>query len=101
MGRRRVDRVGKRMRESLRGRGQYESLEPGKEDVEQHGLGRLFDFSLEGKYTISLERTVEKDDGSNAAAASSCKLEITVDGSLWGGGGQREDKGAIHQIQVK
>ena len=60
-------------------------LKPGEEThVEELQLSRLFDFSLAGKYVISVKRAVIRRDGTVRPKlyATSNKLEITVDESI-------------------
>ncbi len=72
---------GKRQRGVALGRFTPYLLGPGKEDVGYFNLGRLFDFSVDGKYKISVERMVDDPDWLHVTPASA-KIEITVDESL-------------------
>jgi hypothetical protein len=64
-------------------------LKPGQTRSLDVELSRLFDFSLEGKYAVSVERYVhtlkDRKDGSPATATSN-RLEITVGESAHSGG---------------
>ena len=61
------------------------TLKPGEETRVELELSRLFDFTLAGKYTVSVERSVWKNGAlSSTVKAVSNKLEITVDESLEG-----------------
>jgi hypothetical protein len=59
------------------------TLRPGQETSATLPLSRLFDFTLSGKYTVSVQRGVWKDGAfSSTLKATSNKLEITIDNSL-------------------
>lgn len=59
-------------------------LKPGEETHVELQLSRLFDFSLAGKYVVSVKRAVIRKDGTVRPKlyATSNKLKITVDESL-------------------
>ena len=59
------------------------ALKPGYYEAHAVDFSRLFDFSLPGKYTVWVRRTVLKDGGQKAKAASN-KVEIQVDPKLGG-----------------
>ncbi len=60
------------------------TLKPGEETCDELELSRLFDFTLAGKYTVSVQRAVSV---SSTLKATSNKLELTVDESIGGADG--------------
>ena len=74
--------LGKVRLESGRGGGHsYPVLKPGQYAAAAIDLTRLFDMSLEGKYVVSVKRSV-LSGGGVAKEATSNELEVTVDGRL-------------------
>ena len=76
---------GKRVTESSRSGGSVSSqvLKPGEQISLEFDLSTLFDFSLDGKYTVWARRIVGKSAASKKPLMpSSNKVAITVDASL-------------------